>query len=155
MDKTWPNQLVVAKSFQQQIGRIGMEKELTNVKSQFSETREPDQTLCNRKILQSMGRRNKFRKESCYSTLLLKKDQGSMQMTSNTFGIARCTVGHVIQEMCDILTKYLRPELIKFPIEKDEILGPLSQFQQRFGFPQVIGCIDGTHIPIKQLQECP
>ena len=27
------------------------------------------------------------------------KDQGSMQMTLNTFGIARCTIGQVIQEM--------------------------------------------------------
>lgn len=28
-----------------------------------------------------------------------------------------------------------------------------TQFHQRFGFPQVIGCNDGTHIPIKQPSE--
>ena len=78
------------------------------------------------------------------------KDQGSMQMTSNTFGTAQCTVGQVIQEICGILTKDLGPEFIKFPIEKDEVLESASQFQQRFGFPQVIGCIHRTDIPIKQ-----
>ena len=81
------------------------------------------------------------------------KDQGSMQITSNTFGIARCTVGQVIQEMCGILTKDLGPEFIKFPIEKDEVLESVSQFQQRFDFPQVIECIDGIHIPTKQPPE--
>ena len=81
------------------------------------------------------------------------KDQGSMQITSHTFGIARCTVGQVIQEMCGILTKDLGPEFIKFPIEKDEVLESVSQFQQRFGFPQVIECIDSIHIPIKQPPE--
>ena len=28
-----------------------------------------------------------------------------------------------------------------------------SQFLEKFGFPQVIGCVDGTHIPIKQPTE--
>ena len=86
-------------------------------------------------------------------TLYYLKDQGSMQMTSNTFGIARCTVGQVVKEICGILTRDLGPELIKFPVEKEEVLVASAQFQQKFGFPQVIGCIDGTHIPIKQPSE--
>ena len=28
-----------------------------------------------------------------------------------------------------------------------------SEFQVRFGFPQIIGCIDGTRIPIKRPEE--
>ena len=81
------------------------------------------------------------------------KDQGSMQITSNTFAMARCTVGQAIQEICGIWTKDLGPEFIKFPIEKDEVLESVSQFEQRFGFPQVIRCINRTHIPIKQLSK--
>ena len=33
---------------------------------------------------------------------------------------------------------------IKFPINKEEVQKASSEFQIRFGFPQVIGCIDGT-----------
>ena len=86
-------------------------------------------------------------------TLYYLKDQGSMKMTANTFGIARCTVGQVVYEICNVITKILGPELIKFPIQKDEVLVATTQFLERYGFPQVIGCIDGTHIPIKQPTE--
>ncbi len=74
-------------------------------------------------------------------------------MTANAFGIARCTVGVVVKEICGILTHNLGNELIKFPIEKEEVVKTSEEFQQRFGFPQVIGCVDGTHIPIKQPSE--
>jgi len=86
-------------------------------------------------------------------TLYYLRDQGSMQMTSNTFGIARCTVGQVVKEICGILSKDLGPKLVKFPVEKDEVLESAFQFQQRFGFPQAVGCINGTHILIKQPSE--
>ena len=33
---------------------------------------------------------------------------------------------------------------IKFPINKEELQKAPPEFQIRFGFPQVIGCIDGT-----------
>ena len=33
---------------------------------------------------------------------------------------------------------------IKFPINKEEVQKAPPEFQIRFGFPQVIGCIDGT-----------
>ena len=86
-------------------------------------------------------------------TLYYLKDQGSMKMTANVFGIARCTVGQVVQEICTILTKKISSDLIKFPETKEEVSTTMSGFLQRFGFPQVIGCIDGTHIPIKQPKE--
>ena len=73
-----------------------------------------------------------------------------MRMTANTFGFARCTVGQIIQEICMILTKNNVPELIKFPETKEEVSTEISAFLQCFGFPQVIGCIDRSHIPIKQ-----
>ena len=82
-------------------------------------------------------------------TLHYLKDQGSMRMTANVFGIARCTVGQIIQETCMILTKNIGLELIKFPETKEEVSTEISAFLLCFGFPQVIGCIDGTHIPIK------
>ena len=49
----------------------------------------------------------------------------------------------------------LGPELIKFPSTKEEIERITAAFEAKFGFSQVIGCIDGTHIPIKQPNENP
>ena len=51
-------------------------------------------------------------------TLYYLKDQDSMQMTSNTFGIARCTVGQVVKEIWGILSKDLGPVFIKFMLKK-------------------------------------
>lgn len=42
-----------------------------------------------------------------------------------------------------ITCKTLGPQLIKFPIEKKDVMESSSQFLHRFGFPQVIGCIMG------------
>ena len=39
-----------------------------------------------------------------------------------------------------------------FPM-KNNVLNETSCFSQNFGFLQVIGCVNGTHIPIKQLSE--
>ena len=79
------------------------------------------------------------------------KDQGSMKMTVNSFWIARCTVGRVVEEICTLISENTGPSFTVFPSEKNDALNATSWFLQKFGFPQVIGCVDGTHIPIKQL----
>jgi len=86
-------------------------------------------------------------------TLHYLKDQGSMRMTGNAFSIARCTVGQVVKEICTVLTKNIGTELIRFPKSKEEVSTTIASFAERFGFPQVIGCVDGTHTPIKQPSE--
>ena len=83
-------------------------------------------------------------------TLHYLKDQGSIRMTANAFDIARSTVGQIIQDICMILTKNIGPELTKFPETNEEVSTEISAFLHCFGFPQVIGCIDRTHIPIKK-----
>ena len=59
-------------------------------------------------------------------------------MTANTFGIARCTVGQVVHEICKILTENVGPQLIKFPVEREEVMESTAQFLKRFGCPQII-----------------
>ena len=86
-------------------------------------------------------------------TLYYLKDQGSLLMTGNTFGIAKSTTSVVVHEICRILAENIAPKLIKSPIEKADVEKNSSKFLERFGFPQVIGCIDCTHIPIKQPSE--
>ena len=75
-------------------------------------------------------------------TLYYLKDQGSMQMTANTFGVARCTVGQIVKVICTILSKHLGRQMIKFPVTKEEVLEATTKLHQVFGFPQAIGCID-------------
>lgn len=78
-----------------------------------------------------------------------------MSMVANTFGVPRCTVGQIVFEIFGILTKHLGPKLINSPEKKTEVEEAPAHFLKRFGFPNVIGCIDGTHIPIKQPTENP
>ena len=83
-------------------------------------------------------------------TLYYLKDQASMKMTANSFGIARCTVGRVVEDICTLISENI---CLSFISEKNDVLNATSCFLQKFGFPQVIGCVDGTHIPIKQPSE--
>ena len=76
-----------------------------------------------------------------------------MKMTVNSFGIARYTVGRVVEEIYTLISENIGPSFIVFPSEKNDVLNATSCFLQKFGFLQVIGCVDGTHIPIKQPSE--
>ena len=78
------------------------------------------------------------------------KDQGSLRMTANTFGVSIATVSVSLRRVCCAINTNLGPELIKFPSTAEELKHAANKFYSKFSFPQVIGCIDGTHIPIKQ-----
>ena len=86
-------------------------------------------------------------------SLYYLKDQGSLVMTGNSFGIAKKATSIIIQEICGILAEKIAPELIKFPTAKADVEKKLCRFIERFGFPQVIGCMDGTYNPIRQPTE--
>ena len=86
-------------------------------------------------------------------TLYYLKDQGSLRMTSNIFGVSPCTLSFAIRKVCNVLVKVLSPELIKFPTNRDSLCHLMSKFEDKFGFPMVVGCVDGTHIPVRQPTE--
>ena len=81
------------------------------------------------------------------------KDQGFLRVIVSLFGIAKFTSSVVVHEICSILAKNIAPDLIRFPTEKDAVSETARTFLKRFGFPQVIGCVSGTHIPVKQPSE--
>ena len=58
-----------------------------------------------------------------------------MRVTANLFVIAKCTASVVVQEMRSILTENMVPDLIRFPIEKDDVSETTRKFLKRFGFP--------------------
>ena len=88
-------------------------------------------------------------------TLYYLKDQGSLRMTANVFGIAKSTLSVTPHRVCKAINLVLGPDLIKFPSTKEEIEHVTAAFKAKFGFPQLIGCIGGTHISIKQPNENP
>ena len=89
------------------------------------------------------------KKKKIATTLYYLKDQVSLRVTANLFGTASVAV----HEICSILPKNIAPNLIRFSIEKDDVSEIARKFLKRFGFPQAIGCVGGTHIPIKQPSE--
>lgn len=74
-------------------------------------------------------------------------------MTSNIFGVSPCTLSLTIRKVCRIIVKVLGPELIKFPATREDLHHLIYEFENQFGFPMVVGCVDGTHIPVKQPTE--
>ena len=71
---------------------------------------------------------------------------------SELFGIGRATVCVIVNETCRSIVKYLLPRFVCFPVG-DRLKEVVRGFEARWGFPQVAGCIDGTHIPIIRPQD--
>ena len=88
-------------------------------------------------------------------TLYFLKDQGSLMMTANAFGVANCTVSSVVRKVCDIITDVLGTRYIKLPNTIHKLNELVNGMENKCGFPQAFGCVDGTHIPIVQPSENP
>ena len=86
-------------------------------------------------------------------TLYYLKDQGSLRMTCKSFGISPPTLSTTIRQVCNAISKGHGPKLIKCPDTKDRMETLMSKVEEKCGFPMVLGCVDGTHIPIKQPHE--
>ena len=86
-------------------------------------------------------------------TLYFLKDQGSLRMTANTFGVAVCTLSVVLRKVCALITRELGPRYISLPTTEEEMDQLRKSMEDKFGFPQAFASIDGTHIPIKQPTE--
>ncbi|XP_070547328.1 uncharacterized protein [Ptychodera flava] len=63
------------------------------------------------------------------------------------FGIARSTACEIVHETCQQIIAVFLKSVIRFPTG-NELERVVDGFQQRWGFPQVAGAIDATHIPI-------
>ena len=103
---------------------------------------------------------NSFRKDTISAEKRLAivpyylKDQGSLRMTANTFGVSVATVSVSLRQVCDAICK-IGPKFVRFPQKIEEITAIASRFEEKFNMPQVLGCIDGTHISIQKPHEDP
>ena len=63
------------------------------------------------------------------------------------FGLGRSTVGQIVVETCHEMATHLLTEFVKIPSE-DKLKDIVDGFESFWGFPQAVGAIDGSHIPI-------
>ena len=85
-------------------------------------------------------------------TLHLLKDTGSITVTANAFGVSAPTVSKTIRSVCYAINTHLGARYLKVPRGID-LKESVNLFQERFGFPQVLGAVDGTHIEINKPTE--
>ncbi|XP_056292436.1 uncharacterized protein LOC130207772 [Pseudoliparis swirei] len=69
------------------------------------------------------------------------------RVVANHFGVHRSTVKKMVHQFCNGMVTSALGHLIKVPTT-EEAIGIAQRFEQKFNIPQIIGCIDGTHIPV-------
>lgn len=67
---------------------------------------------------------------------------------ANIGSVSQASVSRIITEISECLAKYLG-SYVKFPSNQKAITNSKSAFYEIAGFPDVIGCIDCTHIRIR------
>lgn len=70
------------------------------------------------------------------------------RIVGHTFGIHKSTVHNIVHEFILAVNKILLPQYIKMPLEA-ETIEIASFFEVSTHLPNIVGAIDGTHIPIK------
>lgn len=69
-----------------------------------------------------------------------------LRLVSHLFGVGVTTVWRCVREFCTAVNEELLPELIPFPND-DKLMEMAMNFEQRYGLPQCVGVIAGSHIP--------
>ena len=70
------------------------------------------------------------------------------------FGIGRSTACEIVNETARQIVTHLLPKYVKIP-SGDRLKEIVEGFELILGFPQAVGAIDGTHIPIIRPQYSP
>ena len=75
-------------------------------------------------------------------------------MISALFGLGISTICTIVNKACSMISRHLLPKYVRTPQEQ-KLKEAVDEFKSLWGFPQVAGAIDGTHIPILKPQESP
>ena len=76
------------------------------------------------------------------------------QTISHLFGIGLSSVCNILHEVCKAIVDTLLAKYIKEPTGV-EAMKIVQGFEERWGFPQCFGAIDGSHIPILPPHDSP
>eukprot|EP00794_Sanderia_malayensis_P019764 gene19764-biopygen16412 len=83
-------------------------------------------------------------------TLYYLFDGGRMRKTANAFGCRLSTVSHIVNKVARAIGTGLLPIYMKVPKTEEAVKDLAAKFFETRGFPQCIGAVDGTRIPIKK-----
>ncbi|CAH3034906.1 unnamed protein product [Porites lobata] len=88
-------------------------------------------------------------------TLYRLADTASYRTIANLFAIGKSTVCEIVVQVCNAIVQFLLPRYVRLPQSAQEIRERIDESRDRAGFPQVVACVDGCHIPIKAPQNNP
>ncbi len=66
---------------------------------------------------------------------------------ANLFAVSRTSVCRCVHDVCKAVIAILHPKFIKTP-DQAQLSAMADYFEERFGIPQCVDAIDGSHIPI-------
>ena len=70
----------------------------------------------------------------------------------DTADVSQPSVSRILQQFCEaLLVAY--PDAVRFPRRGQTMQDTKNRFEARFGLPDVLGCVDGTHVYIKAPSE--
>ena len=67
---------------------------------------------------------------------------------THLFGVSSAIVCHAVDEFCTVVSDIMLPRFVKMPKGQDLVKNVLT-FKDKWGYPQCVGAIDKSHIPIK------
>jgi hypothetical protein len=73
----------------------------------------------------------------------------SYKVVENQFGCGITTVSQIVSEVSKAILKHLTSKYIRFSTP-EEAMRTIEHWRSKTGIPGVVGCIDGSHIPIIQ-----
>lgn len=82
-------------------------------------------------------------------TIWTLANQEPFRAVGDRFGLNRGTAHKCFMEVCRCIRKNLYQPYIKWPATTAECQHNADEFETRYSFPGCVGCIDGSHIPIK------
>ena len=88
-------------------------------------------------------------------TLYWLSDNAHYRTIANLFGVGKSTVCGIVKDVCQAIVRVLLPLYIRLPQSPQEIQRIIDGFADRAGFPQVVGAVDGCHIPIQAPKTSP
>lgn len=80
-------------------------------------------------------------------TLYFLSSCSEYRTVGNLFGIHKSTVFKYVHQVVHLINRILLPEEIRMP-NQHECEAISTYFNENYGIPQIIGAIDGSHVPI-------